>query len=133
MASGGYEQDFPADTGGSITPGEALTLAWDVIDSAGVALASFVGWTTVKCYITTSRGAANGLTALNAVGGALLEITATLGAVPRITAIINDSDWSSSLNADMLARSYYYELWREDVVSGASPARLAYGKITTRD
>lgn len=128
MASGGYEQDFE-----NITPGEELTLAWDVIDADGVDLTTFATWTTVKMYITTSRGAANGLALLQVPGGALLTKVATLGTVPRITAVILDTDWGTSLNASMLARRYYYELWREDDVTGFSPARIAYGKITTND
>lgn len=128
MASGGYEQDFE-----NITPGEELTLAWDVIDADDADLTTFSGWSVVKCYVTTSRGVSNGLAQLQASGGSLLTITATLGTVPRITAKIADTDWLASLNAAMLARRYYYELWREDDVTGASPARIAYGKITTID
>lgn len=128
MASGAIEQDFPA-TGESITPGEAITLRWAVEDSAGAAIASFAGW-TVKLFITNTRGAANGLTELEA--GSLLEISEadTLSkSVPNVSAGMTPANWAT-LNADMKARVYYYELWRTD---STNETRLAYGKITATD
>ena len=128
MASGAIEQDFPA-TGESITPGEAITLRWTVEDSAGVNVASFAGW-TVKLFITNTRGAANGLTELEA--GSLLEISEAdtlTKSVPNVSAGLTPANWAA-LNADMKARVYYYELWRTD---STNETRLAYGKITTSD
>jgi hypothetical protein len=126
MASGGIEQDFPADDDGSITPGETLSFRWAIEDSAGAAIASFSGWTEVKMYWLAARGAANGLTALES--GSLLELTATLS-VPNATCAMTAANWAT-VNSTMKARTYYYELWRTD---SGSEQRLAYGKIETLD
>lgn len=120
MASGAIEQDFS-----NITPGEAITLRWAVEDSAGAAVSSFAGW-TAKVFVLDSRGVANGLTELEA--GSLLEIDPTLS-VPNISAAVTAANWAT-LSATMVARTYYYELWRNDV---GNEARLAYGKIVTID
>jgi hypothetical protein len=119
MASGAIEQDFE-----NITPGEAITLRHAVEDSAGAAIASFSGWTAAT-YITSNR-APNGLAELAAA--ALLTITPTLS-VPNISSAITAANWTT-LSAAMVARIYYYELWRTD---SGNETRLAYGKITTKD
>lgn len=124
MASGAIEQDFPA-TGESITPGEQITLRWAIEDSAGAAVSSFSGW-TAKTFITNTRGAANGLTELEA--GSLLEITPTLS-VPNIDSAITPANWAT-MSSEMQARVYYYETWRTD---SGNETRLAYGKITAID
>jgi hypothetical protein len=121
MTSGAIEQDFS-----NITPGEAITLRWAIEDSAGVAIPSFASPWAAKVFITNTRGAANGLTELEA--GSLLEIDPTL-AVPNISAAMTPANWAT-MSAEMQARVYYYELWRTD---SGNETRLAYGKITTID
>ena len=128
MASGGIEQDFPA-SGESLTPGEAITLRWTVKDSAGASVSSFSGW-TVKLFITNTRGAANGLTELEA--GSLLEISESdtlTKSVPTVSAGFTVANWAT-LSSEMKARVYYYELWRTD---STNETRLAFGKITAID
>lgn len=121
VTSGGIEQNFAG-----MTPGEALTLAWDCVDNDDVAITSFAGWTGTV-YILASAGAANGPDALST--GALLAITITFGTAPRFTAAMTKANWTT-INADMKARDYYYEAWRTN--SGAE-SRLAYGLLECAD
>lgn len=119
MASGGRRYDFTTED--HFTQGENRTVRFPVEDSAGDPVASFTGWTFVwYLYNKLSETSEEAL-----ITKATSDGITTPAVPPNVDVTLVPADTSA-----LRAKTYWYELWRDD---SGDAVRLAWGQFPIID